>query len=226
MTNKVIQLVKNGKWFIPYNRAGYKALAKLGFPCTRIHDDARGALSLVLNKKGIDVDVIPFIDIRRAFQEKIKTAWLRDYEDQWDAKFTSSSMTLRTRKRVGKEDALKRMTRLKPRIEDFLTRWGLTGEVICSESSGTCKLYVSYKWSTHRPPVIKVARDVLNDKKQIIQLGAYRILTSTDKRKFYWWLEAKAAAGWQPVKHGQCLLTEVSDPTPLLRTLMVAYNKE
>lgn len=221
-----IILVRHGKWYIPKDRGSYKNLVKLGFPCTRIHEDARGALSLVMKKREAEVEVVPFKDIRKDFQDKAAAHWLKTDTKQRTVSMKSGSITLATTKRAATAQGLKDLERMRPTIDEFLRRWGLSGDVVISEARGLCQLYVAFTQSRLRLPVIRTKKDVLNQSKAVLQMGTHRLLTSTDRTRYYWWLEIKAGPTWVPLQHGSCLLTDVTDPTKHIGDLMVAFNKE
>jgi len=215
--SNVLRLVKHKSWFIPGNASTYKTLTGLGFPTTRISEDAIGILKLVLSKHGIQARVEPFSAIRDKFFDAAGEWWI---SNGGRAKIQNTTASFRIE--VSDENR-KRAEKLSSKIAEFKDRWGLTGEVTISELKNTIKVFFELT-NAIRNPIIKTKVKAENEKRAVLELGNFRISTSTDRQFFFWRVETKCGSEWKPHFQSKCLLTEVSDPTAFLGNLMVAFN--
>lgn len=216
-------LVKNRDWYIPANAKSYKILVKLGFPVMRLHKDSKAILLLQTKKHKVNVKVVQFRDVLKQFQEAITKSWKTN--DLRDVKMRARSIEIFVTKRKETENARKDLEEAKLKIDKFLRRWGLAGEAIYSEARGLSKLYADITFSNHRVPVLQVSKDPHQAKKNIVELGNFRLMSLVDGKMFHWWLEVKTGPKWSLVKYSKCLLTEITDPTGLISDLIVGYNK-
>lgn len=216
-------LVKNRDWYIPANTKSYKILVKLGFPVTRLHKDSKAILLLQMKKHKVSVRVVPFSEVLKKFQDSLALTWKTN--ELRDAKMRARSIEIYVTKRKETVEAKKDLEEVKLKVDRFLRRWGLAGEAIYSEARGLSKLYADITFSTHRPPVLQVAKDPQQVKKNIVELGNFRLMSLVDGKMFHWWLEVKTGPKWALVKYSKCLLTEITDPTGLISDLIVGYNK-
>lgn len=217
-----ISLVRYRQWFIPANAKSYKKLVKIGFPSTRIHEDSVGVLKLLLQKHELKAKIYKWQKILREFYEMISTEWKSiDYRD---SEFSSKRLLFFTTKKSGRDYALKDANKIKERIDKFFRRYGFSIEITISELRGIVKVSADFTWSEHRPPIIPVDVPAIETKQNILQMGFHRLLVSHDKKFFYWTLEIKSGDNWCRVTSSKCLLEQVTDPLPLISTLMSVYN--
>ncbi len=214
-----LKLVSFKSWFIPADSRTYKALAKIGFPATRIHRDSLSVLKLVLKKHGHQAYVEPFSVYRNAFLDKA-AEWCKRNGNK--CKVGPKSQTYRfPLTEEGKNHARK----IERNTRDFWTRWGLTGDITMSESASYVRVNCELAAQT-RNPVIQVKRMAERERRSVLNLGTHRLCTSTDSRFLLWELDVKTGPEWRPLRSGKVLLTEVSDPSGVIGDLMIAFNEE
>lgn len=218
---KSIQLVRYRQWFIPVNVKSYKRLKRIGFPVTRIHEDSVPVLKLMLHKYAMTAKVHKWKDMLKKFYHSMKGVWQK--AEHVDSRLSSERMIFFTLKKKDKEQGLKQARVIVEKSEKFFRRYGFTVQTDVADVRGIIKVTISFSWSNSRPPVIEFDH-VGNTEKKILQMGNHRILTTKDPKFWYWYLEVKTGDLWKPVTSGKCLLEEVTDPLPLISSLMEVYN--
>lgn len=219
--SQTLKLVRLKTWFIPADRESYQLLVDLGFPTTKIREESRGPLSLILKKKQIDVSVVKFKDIRDKFFNAVADAWLKHPGRL--ATVGVTSLTLETKKKSALDKAMKSLPKYKSKIEQWAERWGMHVTMTESELRGMLKLRIDFSVS-ERAPVIRLKSSVTDEPQQILEFGNHRLLVSTSSQFFHWRLEAKAGTAWKHVTGSKSLLTEMTDPTKFIGSLLTAYN--
>jgi len=214
-----LKLVSHKAWFIPANRRTYKALKSIGFPTTRIHKASLSILKMVLVKHGYRAYVEPFSKIQDSFLDAA-TDWCARNGYRCSTSSTTQSFRFPNTK-SGRDHA----TKIERKIKDFWTRWGLSGDISVTESDKYVKVQAATSAAT-RNPVITVKNDAEHNKRNVLDLGTHRLMTSTDRRFLLWELEVKTGPDWRPLARGKHLLTEVSDPTGIIGDLMISFNTE
>jgi len=217
--SNILRLVKHKTWFIPGNAATYKTLTALGFPTTRIHEDAIGILKLVLSKKGIQARVEPFSAIRDKFYDAAGEWW---HAKGGRAQIKQTTLSFR----IESSDPNRKLCeKLKDKISEFRDRWGLCGDVTISELKNTLKVHFEIGKAI-RNPMLRTKVKAEQEKRAILELGNFRISTATDSQFFFWRVEVKCGSEWKHQFQSKCLLTEVSDPAAFLGNLMIAFNND
>lgn len=209
----------SGNYYIPANSRTYKELVKLGLPNTRILEETRAALSLVLRKKNIQASMVPYRLVRDKFHARLRDMWTGP---GLTCTFKGHAVTLNARPDSYSEKTLARVEKL---LYNYAYRWGLNPNVtITTTKKGRVKIYADLKPSKLRIPVITVSKDVVSQEKQELLLGSHRLLTLVQGRFLYWWLEAKTGPSFVPLTYGKCLLSEVGGQYEHIRNILSSFQ--
>ena len=213
-----LKLVGYKTGFIPADRKTYRILKSIGFPTTRIHKDSLDILKLVLKKHGYGATVEPFSSVLDRFQDAAGE-WCSKHG--YRARMAKTEQSYRFPKtEIGKKHARK----IEQKTRDFWVRWGFTGEVSLTETDQYIRV-VCIQGKALRAPSIQIKQRAELSERHILELGNYRLCTSTDRDFFLWELEIRTGPIWKPFTKGKLLLENVSDPTNLIGDLMIAFNK-
>ncbi len=223
-TTTVIKLVKHKSWYMPADAQAYTHLVSLGITSTRLHEDQMEIIKHVAKLKGFSIRGKHFESVFDEFTDELYKRWMRF--PHRNVKFKKSSMVFNTTDAAAFRRAKnKSIPIIETKIRDFFQRWGFIGEFKFSENHDKVKLVVDYSFSASRKPVIKLKEDPKEVTKTILNLGQNRLVLWRDGKYLHWELEVQAADEWKPRTKGQCLHTEVSDPTASILLLLRSLDE-
>lgn len=222
----IIRLVRYRSWLIPKSASDYRKLHSLKFPSTKIHEDTIPSIALLAKKHNVRIKAANFA-------ESVLTPYFQQLSEVWEDKpgFSSSCTSKEFQFWTTKPNCASRAMRHFPKLEKslraFMVRWGFDSEFQYSEARGRHKLVVTYWFSKVRRPeiLIKDTVPLEEQKPQVLELGSYRILLSSEGKWLLWKLETRSGDSWAHVVGARCLYKDVSDPSAFFTKLVDSFNE-
>ena len=154
MPQKVITLVKLKQWLIPADIDSYRILHQLKVPNVRFHEEFLPTLMLLLKKKKVEVQGLPFADVLNEFMDRFVSEWEKNpkrtiYMSKGVLKLESKDLRNVKRTFPEAETCLRR----------FFRRWGFDNTATFSESPTRAKLVVTFEISKTKQPIIEILKD-------------------------------------------------------------------
>ena len=131
--------------------------------------------------------------------------------------FTSTKESARSRVAVASLEAS---------LRRFFTRWGFQHSLEYSELRGKCKLYVNFKFDSHRLPVISLVEDLDAIPTLRFKLGHLRFNLQLGTKYVDTTIEEQAGTTWSKIKTSRCLYSQIGDVRPMLTALVDFVNRD
>ncbi len=217
----VLTLVKYHQWYIPATTADYKLTRTLGMCSTQLHEDTLGVIRLMCEKRGIELRGRKFQSVMSAFQESIEAFWEKKHRQ---VVMNKSRWVFRANKTAYAKAKKKSVELLERKLRAFFERWGIDSEFTFTENEGSSlKLVVDFK-KRQRLPVIPV-KDIPEDTSKALTVGNHRIVTSQDRRFFYFEIQTKCGSEWKRILFSRARHEDISDPMDFVGSLIDSYSK-